>query len=334
MSVNSYIDHTLLKADANKEQILSLIDEAKKYEFASVCVNPTWVKTAAELLKDSSVKVCTVIGFPLGASTSAVKAFEAKDAIYNGADEIDMVINIGALKSRNLKLVEDDIKAVVEASGSKLVKVIIETCLLTDEEKVEACQLAKLAGADFVKTSTGFSTGGATIEDIELMREAVGPTMGVKASGGARTLEAAQAFIRAGATRIGTSSGVAIVINAAQEAAENAYVPYSKFRVGAALITKNGEIFQGCNIENASFGLTNCAERTAIFKAVSEGHRDFECLAVYGDTKEPISPCGACRQVMAEFFKSDSKVILIAEDKSTVEMTVGELLPYSFTDLQ
>jgi len=195
MSVNSYIDHTLLKADANKEQILSLIDEAKKYEFASVCVNPTWVKTAAELLKDSSVKVCTVIGFPLGASTSAVKAFEAKDAI----------------ESRNLKLVEDDIKAVVEASGSKLVKVIIETCLLTDEEKVEACQLAKLAGADFVKTSTGFSTGGATIEDIELMREAVGPIMGVKASGGARTLEAAQAFIKAGATRIGTSSGVAIM---------------------------------------------------------------------------------------------------------------------------
>ena len=156
MSVNSYIDHTLLKADANKEQILSLIDEAKKYEFASVCVNPTWVKTAAELLKDSSVKVCTVIGFPLGASTSAVKAFEAKDAIANGADEVDMVINIGALKSRNLKLVEDDIKTVVEASGRKLVKVIIETCLLTDEEKVEACQLAKLAGADFVKTSTGF----------------------------------------------------------------------------------------------------------------------------------------------------------------------------------
>lgn len=211
MSANSYIDHTLLKADANKEQILFLIDEAKKYEFAGVCVNPTWVKTAAEFLKDSAVKVCTVIGFPLGASTSAVKAFEAKDAIANGADEIDMVINIGALKSRNLKLVEDDIKAVVEASGSKLVKVIIETCLLTDEEKVEACQLAKLAGADFVKTSIGFSTGGATVENIELMREAVGPTMGVKASGGARTLEAAQDFIKAGATRIGTSSGVAIM---------------------------------------------------------------------------------------------------------------------------
>ena len=211
MQINKYIDHTILKADAPKSKVQQIIDEAKKYDFMSVCINPTWVSYASQELKDSDVKVCTVIGFPLGASTSAVKAFEAKDAIANGADEIDMVINIGALKSRNLKLVEDDIKAVVEASGSKLVKVIIETCLLTDEEKVEACQLAKLAGADFVKTSTGFSTGGATIEDIELMREAVGPIMGVKASGGARTLEAAKAFIKAGATRIGTSSGVAIM---------------------------------------------------------------------------------------------------------------------------
>lgn len=211
MSVNSYIDHTLLKADANEEQIHALIDEAKEYHFASVCVNPTWVKTAANFLKDSSVNVCTVIGFPLGASTTTVKAFEAKDAIANGADEIDMVINIGAIKSRNYKLVEDDIKAVVESSGTKLVKVIIETCLLTDDEKVKACQLAKSAGADFVKTSTGFSTGGATIEDIALMRKTVGPDMGVKASGGARTLEAAQAFIKAGANRIGTSSGVAIM---------------------------------------------------------------------------------------------------------------------------
>ena len=211
MNLNKYIDHTVLKADTPKAKVQQIIDEAIQYDFMSVCINPTWVSFAAEKLAATDVKVCTVIGFPLGASTSAVKAFEAKDAIANGADEIDMVINIGALKSRNLKLVEDDIKAVVEASGSKLVKVIIETCLLTDEEKVEACQLAKLAGADFVKTSTGFSTGGATIEDIELMREAVGPIMGVKASGGARTLEAAKAFIKAGATRIGTSSGVAIM---------------------------------------------------------------------------------------------------------------------------
>ena len=211
MKLNKYIDHTLLKQDATEQQIDRLLSEAREYDFASVCVNPCWVSHAKAGLTDTDVKVCTVVGFPLGATTSAVKAYETKEAIQNGADEIDMVINIGALKSRNLKLVEDDIKAVVEASGSKLVKVIIETCLLTDEEKVEACQLAKLAGADFVKTSTGFSTGGATIEDIELMRETVGPTMGVKASGGARTLEAAQAFIKAGATRIGTSSGVAIM---------------------------------------------------------------------------------------------------------------------------
>ncbi len=213
MSVNSYIDHTLLKADANKEQILSLIDEAKKYEFASVCVNPTWVKTAAELLKDSSVKVCTVIGFPLGASTSAVKAFEAKDAIANGADEIDMVINIGALKSRNLKLVEDDIKAVVEASGSKLVKVIIEACLLTDEEKVLACQLAQKAGADFVKTSTGFSTAGATFEDVKLMHDHVGEGVKVKAAGGISSFDDAEKFMSLGADRLGTSRLVKIMKN-------------------------------------------------------------------------------------------------------------------------
>ena len=204
------VDHTLLAQGATWEEIRQICDDAIRFKTASVCIPPSYVKQAKGYVGDR-MKICTVIGFPNGYNTTAVKEFETRDAIANGADEIDMVINIGALKSRNLKLVEDDIKAVVEASGRKLVKVIIETCLLTDEEKVEACQLAKLAGADFVKTSTGFSTGGATIEDIELMREAVGPTMGVKASGGARTLEAAQAFIKAGATRIGTSSGVAIM---------------------------------------------------------------------------------------------------------------------------
>ena len=206
----SYVDHTLLAQGATWEEIKQICIDGIKYGCASVCIPPSFVK-AAKAYTGDKIKICTVIGFPNGYNTTKVKCFEASDAVKNGADEIDMVINIGALKSRNLKLVEDDIKAVVEASGRKLVKVIIETCLLTDEEKVEACQLAKLAGADFVKTSTGFSTGGATIEDIELMREAVGPTMGVKASGGARTLEAAQAFIKAGATRIGTSSGVAIM---------------------------------------------------------------------------------------------------------------------------
>lgn len=211
MKLNKYIDHTLLKPDASQEQIETLIEEAKKSDFASVCVNPTWVNFAAQALKATDVKVCTVIGFPLGANTPELKAFETSDAIQNGANEIDMVINIGALKSRNFDLVERDIRAVVEAAKGTLVKVIIETCLLTDDEKVKACQIAQKAGADFVKTSTGFSTGGATVADVALMRKTVGPDMGVKASGGARSYEDALAFIKAGATRIGASSGVAIM---------------------------------------------------------------------------------------------------------------------------
>lgn len=215
MKLNKYIDHTILKPETTQEQVEKILSEAKEYDFASVCVNPTWVSLAAESLKDSDVKVCTVIGFPLGANTSAVKAFETEDAIANGADEIDMVINVGALKAGNDALVLDDIKAVVDASGDKLVKVIIEACLLTDDEKVRACQLSKEAGADYVKTSTGFSTGGATVADVALMRKTVGPDMGVKASGGARSYEDAIAFIEAGASRIGASSGVAI-LNGAQ----------------------------------------------------------------------------------------------------------------------
>ena len=211
MKLNKYIDHTLLKPDASQEQIETLIEEAKKYDFASVCVNPTWVNFAAQALKATDVKVCTVIGFPLGANTPELKAFETSDAIQNGANEVDMVINIGALKSRNFDLVERDIRAVVEAAKGTLVKVIIETCLLTDDEKVKACQIAQKAGADFVKTSTGFSTGGATVRGVALMRKTVGPDMGVKASGGARSYEDALAFIKAGATRIGASSGVAIM---------------------------------------------------------------------------------------------------------------------------
>ncbi|CYV48334.1 deoxyribose-phosphate aldolase [Streptococcus suis] len=215
MKLNKYIDHTILKPETTQEQVEKILAEAKEYDFASVCVNPTWVALAAESLKDSDVKVCTVIGFPLGANTPAVKTFETKDAISNGADEIDMVINIGALKTGNYDLVLEDIKAVVAASGDKLVKVIIEACLLTDDEKVKACQLSQEAGADYVKTSTGFSTGGATVADVALMRKTVGPDMGVKASGGARSYEDAIAFIEAGASRIGASSGVAIM-NGAQ----------------------------------------------------------------------------------------------------------------------
>ncbi|MGG0451630.1 deoxyribose-phosphate aldolase [Priestia megaterium] len=211
-NITGIIDHTLLKADATEEQITVLAQEAKEYSFASVCVNPTWVKKAAELLKDApEVKVCTVIGFPLGATTSAVKAFETTNAIENGADEVDMVINIGALKDKNYDLVQSDIQAVVDAAkGKALVKVIIETALLTDQEKAKVSELAVKAGADFVKTSTGFSTGGATVEDVALMRKTVGPDVGVKASGGVRGLEDAKAMIEAGATRIGASSGVSI----------------------------------------------------------------------------------------------------------------------------
>ncbi len=212
-NIAGMIDHTLLKADATKAELMKLLEEAKQYQFASVCVNPTWVKTAAEFLRDTpQVKVCTVIGFPLGATTPEVKAFETKNAIENGATEVDMVINIGALKDQQYDAVEEDIKAVVDAAkGKALTKVIIETCLLTDEEKVKACELAVRAGADFVKTSTGFSTGGATVHDVALMRKTVGPDIGVKASGGVRSVEDAEAVIKAGANRIGASSGVKIV---------------------------------------------------------------------------------------------------------------------------
>ncbi|WP_404453058.1 deoxyribose-phosphate aldolase [Virgibacillus necropolis] len=207
-----YIDHTQLKPDTTEEKINSIIQEAKEYEFASVCVNPYWVNHCFNELKDTSVKVCTVIGFPLGATTTETKVFETKNAINNGATEVDMVINVGALKSNNDSFVEQDIREVVSAAkGHALTKVIIETSLLTEDEKTRACKLAKTAGADFVKTSTGFSGGGATVEDIKLMRETVGPDLGVKASGGVRDLETTEAMIDAGATRIGASAGIEIL---------------------------------------------------------------------------------------------------------------------------
>ena len=212
MDYAKMIDHTLLKTDAQKKDLDKLLLEAKKYNFMSVCVSPIWVKYAAEQLKDTNVKVCTVIGFPQGATPTEVKVFETKNAIENGATEVDMVIPVGVLKDKDYIAVENDIRAVVEAAKSKsLTKVIIETCLLTDEEKIMACKLSKSAGADFVKTSTGFSTAGATVKDIRLMRETVGEQMGVKASGGVRSREDADAMIKAGATRIGTSNGVKIV---------------------------------------------------------------------------------------------------------------------------
>ncbi len=216
--IAKYIDHTVLAANATQETIEQLCKDAAKWHFASVCVNSCWVPLCAQLLQDTGVNVCTVVGFPLGAMSTAAKAFEAHHAVEQGAVEIDMVINVGWLKGKRDDLVAQDIRDVKLACGGMLLKVIIETCLLTDEEKVRACQIAVASGADYVKTSTGFSTGGATVEDIVLMRKTVGPDIGVKASGGVRSYETACAMIENGATRLGTSSGIAIVQGAASDA--------------------------------------------------------------------------------------------------------------------
>ena len=211
LSISRLIDHTLLKPEATRDQIEKLCEEARANHFFSVCLNPCNVSLASSLLKGSDVAVCTVIGFPLGANTTETKVFETKKAIADGATEIDMVINIGALKNKEYDFVENDIKEIVKAAGALTVKVIFETCLLTDQEKIKACELSSKAGARFVKTSTGFSTGGATIADVALMKKNIPSHMEVKASGGVRNLAAANDFIAAGATRLGTSSGVAIL---------------------------------------------------------------------------------------------------------------------------
>lgn len=211
MNVAKYIDHTLLKPDSTREHIDKILEEAKKYQFKSVCINPTHVSYASQQLLDTDVLVCTVIGFPLGATTTDVKVFETENAIKNGASEIDMVINIGALKDQRYDEVQKDIEGVIAAANGKTVKVIIETVLLTDEEKVKACELAEKAGATFVKTSTGFAGGGATPEDVKLMKDTVGNRLEVKASGGVRSLEDFEKMIEAGATRIGASAGVQII---------------------------------------------------------------------------------------------------------------------------
>ncbi len=211
MTYNKFIDNTLLKADARREDIKALCEESVKFDFKSVCVNPDFIKDSKEFLKGSDVLVCTVIGFPLGSMTKEAKVFECKDAIEKGADEIDMVINISKLKDHQDDYVRDEIKAIKEACGNHTLKVIIECCLLNDEEKVRACLLAKEAGADFVKTSTGFSKWGAKLEDVILMRKTVGAEMGVKAAGGVRTHEEMVEMVENGATRIGTSSGAKLM---------------------------------------------------------------------------------------------------------------------------
>lgn len=214
MDIAGYLDDTLLKADAVPEQVTAICKEAKEYKSASVCVNSWYVPLVAKELEGSGVKTCCVIGFPLGACSANAKSAETFEAVQKGAEEVDMVVNIGAVKAGDWQYVKQDIEGVVAAAGKALVKVIIETCLLTDEEKVKVCTVAKLAGADFVKTSTGFSTGGATVEDIRLMRRTVGSDMGVKASGGIRDYQTAKAMIDAGATRIGTSSAKGILAGA------------------------------------------------------------------------------------------------------------------------
>ena len=211
MKLSKYIDHTLLKQDAQASQIKTLCQEAIDYDFMSVCINPDFVSLAADKLKGTGVDVCTVIGFPLGANTQAVKVFETKDALNSGATEIDMVINVSDIKDQAYDKVEAEIRAIKEATGKHILKVILETALLSNDEIVKACELAVAAGADFVKTSTGFSTGGATAEHIALMRETVGPNIGVKASGGIRSREDFDAMVAAGATRIGASAGIAIM---------------------------------------------------------------------------------------------------------------------------
>ncbi|STD04460.1 deoxyribose-phosphate aldolase [Erysipelothrix rhusiopathiae] len=213
MKLSKYIDHTLLKQNATEAQIRVLCDEAKEYDFMSVCINPGFVSLCNELLSGTDVKVCTVIGFPLGANTTEVKVFETKNALENGADEIDMVINVSALKDKKYDLIENEIRSIKDACGENILKVIIETCLLEDGEIVKVCELAVAAGADFVKTSTGFSTGGATFEAVKLMKDTVKNQASVKASGGVRSQEDMESMIEAGATRIGTSSGVALVKN-------------------------------------------------------------------------------------------------------------------------
>ena len=211
MELNKYIDHTNLKQDMSEQDLIKLVNEAKEYDFFSVCINPCWVKQASELLAGSNTKVCSVIGFPLGANTTNIKVLEAKEAIENGASEIDMVINVSKLKDKDYEYVYNEIKQIKEAIGNNVLKVIIEACLLTDDEKTIACQIIMKAGADFVKTSTGMSTGGATVEDVKLFKEVVGDNTLIKAAGGVRTYEDAISMIEAGANRIGTSGGVKIV---------------------------------------------------------------------------------------------------------------------------
>ena len=337
-----HVDHTLLSQEAVWDEIRQVCDDAVKYDTASVCIPPSYVKQAAEYV-GGRVPICTVIGFPNGYETTAVKEFETKDAIANGADEIDMVINIGWLKDRKYDQIEEEIRILKNACGSKVLKVIIETCLLTDEEKVKMCEIVTRSGADYIKTSTGFSKAGATFDDISLFADHVGGNVKMKAAGGISSMEDAEKFLELGADRLGTSRIVKIVKTEEENPAEGtcemelsqgmiaklietataqlaySYSPYSGFKVGAALLAESGRIYTGCNIENSAFSPTNCAERTAFFKAVSEGERKFRAICIIGgkDISETVCtpPCGVCRQVMAEFCDPKKFKVILASGR-------------------
>ena len=323
-----HVDHTLLSQEAVWDEIRQVCDDAVKYDTASVCIPPSYVKQAAEYV-GGRVPICTVIGFPNGYETTAVKEFE------------------------------EEIRILKNACGSKVLKVIIETCLLTDEEKVKMCEIVTRSGADYIKTSTGFSKAGATFDDISLFADHVGGNVKMKAAGGISSMEDAEKFLELGADRLGTSRIVKIVKTEEENPAEGtcemelsqgmiaklietataqlaySYSPYSGFKVGAALLAESGRIYTGCNIENSAFSPTNCAERTAFFKAVSEGERKFRAICIIGgkDISETVCtpPCGVCRQVMAEFCDPKKfKVILASGREKYRILRLEELLPFGF----
>ena len=307
-----HVDHTLLSQEAVWDEIRQVCDDAVKYDTASVCIPPSYVKQAAEYV-GGRVPICTVIGFPNGYETTAVKEFETKDAIANGADEIDMVINIGWLKDRKYDQIEEEIRILKNACGSKVLKVIIETCLLTDEEKVKMCEIVTRSGADYIKTSTGLGTS-RIVKIVKTEEE--------NPAEGTCEMELSQGMI-------------AKLIETATAQLAYSYSPYSGFKVGAALLAESGRIYTGCNIENSAFSPTNCAERTAFFKAVSEGERKFRAICIIGgkDISETVCtpPCGVCRQVMAEFCDPKKfKVILASGREKYRILRLEELLPFGF----
>lgn len=348
--VTKRVDHTNLNVTAGSADIEKLCAEARRYKAASVCVAPYYVKKAKELLKDD-VKVCTVIGFPNGYNKTSIKCAEAEAAIEDGADEIDMVINQGMVKDGLFFSIGDEIATVKKVCKDHVLKVIIETCLLTQEETVKLCEVVSDAGADFIKTSTGFSKSGANIETVRLMRRSSPAGLGIKAAGGIKSIWDAKALLAAGADRLGTSSIIGKLIengeegqdkalsenmklmDAAKEARKKAYAPYSHYTVGAALLCNDGRVFKGCNVENAAFSPGTCAERTAVIKAVSEGAYGFKAIAIaggrLGEEIGTTAPCGVCRQVLSEFCGPEMDIIMQYGDGIRV-VKLGQLLPENF----